>query len=115
MHAYRYGEDKKEDKADSAHGVAEEPCVGFFWHHGVECDVARNEPKIDNAVQSPGEQHASQPSVHCCCPAKQVRNDATQQFNGNSERCPEPKQTTGTRREHRQWDRHISISYFPNS
>jgi hypothetical protein len=35
MHAYRYGEDEKEDKGDTAHGIAEEPCVGFFWYQSV--------------------------------------------------------------------------------
>ncbi len=58
MNPDRQAVDEEEDKCKPPHRIAIEAPAGCLRRHGVERDVSRDQPEIDDRVQRPREQSA---------------------------------------------------------
>ena len=63
MHADRQAVDQEQNEGQAPHGVAVEPSAGRARHHGVERDIGRDQPEIDDRMQRPGEQRARKTDI----------------------------------------------------
>ena len=63
VHADRQAVDEEQDEGEPPHRVRVEPPAGRLRRHGVEGDIGREEPEIDDRVQRPREQRARQSDV----------------------------------------------------
>ena len=96
-----------------SHGVAVQAPADGARHDGVEDDVRRHQPEIDDGVQRPGEQDASKTGVDGVGQAQRCRKDKDQDFDGRADRRPRPEVGACNVAEHRQRDRRAGVFLLP--
>ena len=109
VHADRQAVDEEQDEGEPPHRVRVEPPAGGLRRHGVEGDIGREEPEIDDRVQRPREQRARQSDIDGEVPAEGRRDDLEQELDGDPDGGPQPHHRIGHGREHGERHRHARI------
>jgi hypothetical protein len=105
--------EEEEDEREPPHRIAVQAPAGSLRRHGIERDVGRDEPEIDDGVQRPREQRAGQADVDGRIPAERGGDDLEEKLRRDPGRGPEPQDGIGDGREHGERHRLIRIGALP--
>ena len=114
MNADRHGENQEECERQPRHDIAVQASADGAGDEDVEGDVRRHQPKVDDGVQGPGEQHACKTRIDGALEAQCHGQNLQQDFKRGADRGPCPQVCARDVRVHRERNLPPGVTLAPS-